>query len=45
MISLVVSTIIFLVASYFINRYLDDMEIPKGMTRRIAIFVLAAMIS
>jgi hypothetical protein len=43
--SLVLSTIAFFVASYFIKRYLDDMGIPKGMTRSIVIFVAAAMIS
>lgn len=45
MLSLVLSTIAFFVASYVIKRYLDDMGIPKGMTRSIVIFVAAAMIS
>lgn len=39
--SLVVSTIAFFVASYFIKRYLEDMGIEKGMTRGVVVFVLA----
>jgi len=45
MTSLVLSTIAFFVASYFIKRYMDDTGIPKGMTRSILIFCLAAVIS
>ena len=41
MLSLVVSTIAYFVASYFIKRYLDDMQIPKGITRSLVIFCLA----
>ena len=41
MLSIVVSTVAFFVASFFIKRYLDDMEIPKGMTRSMVIFCLA----
>jgi hypothetical protein len=39
--SLVVSTIAFFVASYFIRRQLDQMDIPRSMTRSLTIFVLA----
>jgi hypothetical protein len=41
LVSLVVSTVAFFAASYFIRRRLDAMDIPKGMTRSITIFVLA----
>jgi hypothetical protein len=41
LVSLVVSTVAFFVASYFIKRHLDEIGIPKGMTRSIVIFVLA----
>jgi len=41
LVSLVVSTIAYFVASYFIKRHLEEMGIPKGMTRSIVIFVLA----
>ena len=39
--SLVLSTVAYFVASYFIKRRLEEMDIPKGMTRSIVIFVLA----
>jgi hypothetical protein len=45
MLSFVVSTVAFFVASFFIKRYLDDMGIPKGFTRSIVIFCLALMIA
>jgi hypothetical protein len=45
MLSLVLSTIAFLVASYFAKRYLDDVGIPRGATRSISIFVIAAAVS
>ena len=45
MLSLVVSTIVFFVASYFIKRYLDRIDIPKSMTRSIVIFSLALAVS
>ena len=41
MLSLVISTIVYFVASYFIKREFDGMDIPKGMTRSIVIFCLA----
>ena len=39
--SLIASTIVFFVGSYFIKRWMEENDIPKGMTRSIAIFVLA----
>ena len=39
--SLVLSTIVYFVASFFIKRQLEEMGIPKGMTRSIVIFALA----
>ena len=45
MLSLVVSTTAFFIASYFIKHFLDGMEIPKGMTRSMVIFLAAAIIS
>ena len=45
MTSMVVSTIAYFVAAYFIKRWLVDMGIPKGMTRGSVIFVGAAAIS
>ena len=45
MTSLVLSTIAFFVASFFIKRWLDGMDIPKTMGRTIVIFVAAAAVS
>jgi len=45
MLSLVLSTIVFFVASYYFKRYLEDMGIPKGMTRGVLIFSIALAIS
>ena len=33
MMNLVISTVAFFVAAWFLNRYLDGQNIPKGMTR------------
>ena len=41
MLSLVISTIAFFVASFFIKRWADENDIPKGMTRSISIFISA----
>jgi hypothetical protein len=43
--SLVVSTIAYFVASHYIRRYMDSIDIPKGMVRSISVFVLAAAVS
>jgi len=43
--SLIVSTIAFFAASYFIKRKFDEMDIPKGMTRNVTIFVLALAVA
>ena len=39
--SLLASTIVFFVASYFIKRWMEENDIPKGVTRGVTIFVLA----
>ena len=45
MLSLVLSTVAFFVAGYFAKRYLDDMGIPKGVTRSVSIFCMAAAVA
>jgi hypothetical protein len=45
MLSIVLSTMVFFVAAFFIKRWLDDMGIPKTMTRSIVVFVAAAVVS
>lgn len=39
--SLVVSTIAFFVARHFTKRWLEDNDIPEGMTRGVLIFSIA----
>lgn len=45
MLNLIISTIVFFVAAWFANRYLDEQVIPKGMTRGVLVFVLASLVS
>ena len=45
MTSIVVSTIAYFVAAFFIKRHLVEMGIPKGPTRGMVIFVGAAAVS
>jgi hypothetical protein len=45
MLSLVVSTLAYFVASHYFKRYLDDLGAPKGLTRSVVIFCLALMIA
>jgi hypothetical protein len=45
MTSIVISTIVYFIAAYFIKRHLVEMGIPKGMTRGTVIFVLAAAVA
>ena len=39
--SLVISTIVFFAASFFIKRRFEGMGLPKGMTRSLMVFCLA----
>jgi hypothetical protein len=43
--NLVISTIVFFVAAWYLHRYLEDQGIPKGMTRKLLVFALASLIS
>ena len=43
--SILVSTVAFFVASYFIKRWMDDNDIPRGMTRNATIFSLALAVA
>jgi len=45
MLSFVLSTIAFFVAGFFIRRRLDDMGIPKTMTRGVVVFVAALLVA
>lgn len=45
MLSVVLSTAVFFVASFFIRRHLEGMGIPKGMTRATVVFTLALVVA
>jgi hypothetical protein len=41
--SLVVSTVVYFVAAFFIKRRFEVMDIPRGMSRNLMIFCLALL--
>lgn len=45
MLNLTISTIVFFVAAWFLNDYLEAQGIPKGMTRGVMVLVLASLMS
>ena len=45
MLSFFLSTFAFFIAAYFIRRYLENMGIPKTMTRGLVVFVLALLVA
>jgi len=45
MASIIVSTIAFFVAAYFIKRWAEEQDLPKGMTLNVSIFVAALAIA
>jgi hypothetical protein len=45
MLNLTISTIVFFIAAWFLNNYLDTQGIPKGLTRALMVLVLASLMS
>lgn len=45
MLGLMISTVVYFVASFYINRQLDEIEIPKTFTRSASVFSLAVIVS
>ena len=43
--NLIISTIVFFVAAWYIRGYLDEQGLPKGMMRSMLVFLLASMVS
>jgi predicted PurR-regulated permease PerM len=41
--NLIVSTIVFFIATWYIRRYLEQQGIPRGATRGILVFTLASV--
>ena len=45
MLSIIISTLVFFVAAWYLNRYLDGISVPKQFSRSILVFVLAMTVS
>ncbi|HXF78300.1 MAG TPA: hypothetical protein VN598_05535 [Usitatibacter sp.] len=45
MASFFLSSFAFFIAAFFIRRYLEDMGIPKTMTRALVVFVLSLLVA
>ena len=45
MLSIVLSTVAFFVARYYVNRYLDDIDVPKTFTRGAVAFCAALLVA
>ncbi len=43
--NIIISTIVFIIAAWYIRRYLDEQGIPKGMARAVMVFMLAYLVS
>lgn len=43
--NLIISTLMFFIAVWYIRRYMDEQEIPKGFTRGLLVFTLASLVS
>lgn len=43
--NIVISTIIFIIAAWYLHRLLDEHGMPKGMARGLLVFVLAYVVS
>lgn len=43
--NLIISTIVFSIAAWYLHRYLDEHGMPKGRTRGMLVFVLASLVS
>ena len=43
--NILISTIVFVIAAWYIRRLLDEQGLPKGMTRGLLVFMLAYVVS
>ena len=43
--NIIISTIVFIIAAWWIRRYLDEQGMPHGMTRGLLVFILAYAVS
>lgn len=45
MLSFIISTIAFFVAGFFLRRYLDEIGVPRSMSRSLVVFIAAILIA
>jgi hypothetical protein len=45
MIGLIVSTLVFFVASFYLKRYFEAQDLPAGLTRNVLVFTLALAVA
>ena len=43
--NLIISTLVFFIAARYLHRYLEELGLPKGMTRGTLVFALASLVS
>ncbi len=43
--NIIISTLVFIIAAWYLRRYFDEQDMPAGMTRSLLIFVLAYILS
>jgi len=43
--NLIISTVVFIIAAWYLNRFFDDQGFSKGMSRRFVVFFLAYLLS
>jgi predicted PurR-regulated permease PerM len=43
--NIIISTIVFVIAAWYVRRKLDEHGLPKGMARGLLVFVLAYLVS
>jgi hypothetical protein len=43
--NLIISTLVFIIAARYLNHYLEEQGLPKGVTRGTLVFALASLIS
>ena len=43
--NIIISTIVFVIAAWYIRRFLEEHGMPKGFTRGLMVFVLAYVVS
>ena len=43
--NLIISTIVFFIAAWYLHRFLEAQGIPSGMMRKLMVFVLASLVS